>query len=379
MSVEKRSDTVIDEVKEYYGEILAGTKDLKTNACTTCTSPPSYVRTALKNIHPDVISKFYGCGFVCPPLLRGLRVLDLGCGAGRDIYILSQLVGEEGEVVGVDMTEEQLATGRRLSDWHRNKFGYAKSNVHFVQGYIERLEELDLAPASFDLIVSNCVINLSPDKASVVRGIYRLLKPGGELYFSDVYADKRIPKSLREDPVLWGECLSGALYWNDFLTLARTNGFNDPRLVEDAYITVNNPLLEKKLAGIQFFSATYRLWKLDDLETDCEDYGQAVRYKGTILDPEDAQNTLTTFVLDGHHVFATGQIVTVCGNTFRMIQETRYATHFDVFGDFQRHFGIFKGCGKALPFVATGGGSSSASSTNKKACCSSDKKGGACC
>ena len=89
--------------------------------------------------------------------------------------------------------------------------------MRFLKGYLEHLDELDLADASFDVIVSNCVINLSPDKRAVLAQAHRLLKPGGELYFSDVYADRRVPVELSNDPVLYGECLAGALYWNDFL------------------------------------------------------------------------------------------------------------------------------------------------------------------
>jgi arsenite methyltransferase len=93
--------------------------------------------------------------------------------------------------------------------------------VRFLKGYIEKLDELDLAPESFDVIVSNCVINLSIDKPAVFREAHRLLKPGGELYFSDVYCDRRLPDGVRADPELYGECLGGALYWNDFLPMAK--------------------------------------------------------------------------------------------------------------------------------------------------------------
>jgi len=96
----------------------------------------------LGRIHPEVLARYYGCGLVSPPLLEGCRVLDLGCGSGRDVYALAQLVGERGEVVGVDMTPEQLAVARRHEDYHREAFGFARSNVRFLEGYIERLGEL---------------------------------------------------------------------------------------------------------------------------------------------------------------------------------------------------------------------------------------------
>lgn len=142
----------------------------------------------LGNIHPEVLSRYYGCGLVCPPLLDGCRVLDLGSGSGRDVYALSQLVGATGEVIGVDMTDEQLSVANQHKQYHSDQFGF--DNVTFLKGYIEKLDELGLEPSSFDVIVSNCVINLSPDKDAVLAGISRLLKPGGEFYFSDVYIPK---------------------------------------------------------------------------------------------------------------------------------------------------------------------------------------------
>merc|ERR1719356_555731 len=242
------------------------------------------------------------------------------------------------------MTQEQLDVATKTKDWHSDKFGFC--NVDFKLGYIERLGELGLEDASFDVIVSNCVINLSPDKESVLSEAFRLLKPGGELYFSDVYADRRVPQNLREDSVLWGECISGALYWNDFHNLAKKCGFLDPRLVKDSQITVNNKRLEGKLGCIKFYSATYRLFKLDDLESHCEDYGQAVIYKGTVPRCPDV------FVLDGHHAIETGKVFPVCGNTWRMLHDTRFKPHFDFIGDFSTHYGIYDGCGTLMPFAS---------------------------
>eukprot|EP00122_Pirum_gemmata_P002710 Pgem_evm1s2443 len=209
-----------------------------------------------------------------------MKVLDLGSGAGRDVYILSGMVGKDGFVVGVDMTDEQLEVANRHKDYHAKQFGYDQPNVEFKKGYIEKLNELNFPDNYFDIIVSNCVINLSPDKNAVLSEAFRVLKPGGELYFSDVYSDRRVPQELVDDEVLFGECLSGALYWNDFLTLSRKNGFNDPRLVSDSIITIGNKKLEALIGHIKFWSATYRLFKIPELENMCEDYGEAVVYKG---------------------------------------------------------------------------------------------------
>lgn len=331
-------------VKDYYGHQLKGTADLRTSACCDASQIPSFLKPLLARIHPEVMSRYYGCGLVCPPLLEGCRVLDLGCGSGRDVYVLAQMVGESGQVVGVDMTEEQLAVAERHREHHRLAFGFARDNVEFRLGYIEQLDQLGLKDASFDVVVSNCVVNLSPDKNAVFNEVHRLLKPGGEFYFSDIYADCRVPTALRNDPILYGECLGGALYWNDFLHLARRNGFTDPRLVEDRSIAITDPALLARTQGIGFYSATYRLFKLDGLEPGCEDYGQAVIYRGDI--PEQPHQ----FILDKHHNIQTGRVFPVCGNTWRMLHDSRFHSHFDFIGDFSRHYGLYPGCGGGMPF-----------------------------
>lgn len=344
-----------DVVKEYYGKILKTNADLKTSACCGPESLPAHLRPLAAKVHDEVTAKYYGCGLVAPAVLDGCRVLDLGSGSGRDAYILAQLVGPKGEVVGVDMTNEQLATARAHIDWHAKAFGYAKPNTRFLQGYIERLGDLGLEPGSFDVIVSNCVINLSIDKPAVLKGAFDLLKPGGELYFSDVYSDRRLPASVSEDPELYGECLGGALYWNDFLPMAKRCGFLDPRLVTSRPLDITNEALRPKLGPASFFSATYRLFKLDGLESACEDYGQAVIYKGGVPGEPDA------FMLDGHHLIENGKVFTVCGNTWRMLADTRFKPHFDFIGDFSTHYGIFPGCGTSIPFATASGTASGGS------------------
>jgi ubiquinone/menaquinone biosynthesis C-methylase UbiE len=337
-------ENIHEEVQAYYGEELQQSEDLKTNACCTLTKPPKHILEALRLVADEVQSKYYGCGLTIPENVQGLRILDLGSGSGRDCYIAGKLVGENGFVVGVDMTENQLTVANKYIDFHTKEFGYKKSNVEFIKGNIENLDELNLEKGSFDLIISNCVINLAQDKQKVLNDAFDLLKPGGEMYFSDVYADRRVPVHLQKNKILWGECISGALYWNDFLNVAKKAGFSDPRAVEDKPVTVENEELEELLGDIKFYSVTYRLFKLDDLENDCEDYGQAVSYKGTILE------SAGSMILDDHHVFPKGKMMTVCGNTYKMLNETRFKEHFEFYGDWSTHYGIFEGCGGAMPF-----------------------------
>jgi arsenite methyltransferase len=344
-------------VQAYYGQELQSSADLKTSACCDADAVPAWLKPLLAKVHPEVSSRYYGCGLVCPPLLEGCRILDLGSGSGRDVYLLAQLVGASGEVVGVDMTPEQLAVARRYQAFHAEQFGSA--NVRFLEGRIEQLEELDLEPASFDVIVSNCVLNLSTDKPAVLRGTRQLLKPGGEFYFSDVYADRRLPEPIQSHPVLYGECLGGALYWNDFLRMARAAGFTDPRLVSDRPLEITEPDLAALVGETRFYSATYRLFNIPELEDACEDHGQAVVYRGTI---HEAASRLE---FDKHHSIEAGKVFPVCGNTYRMLQQTRFASHFDFIGTFERHYGLFEGCGSAIPFDR----SSSEGSSAAGSCC----------
>jgi arsenite methyltransferase len=336
--------SITDSVREYYGRVLKSSADLKTSACCLAESLPRHVAEVLKDVHPEVKERFYGCGSPIPPALDGLTVLDLGCGSGRDCYVLSKLTGPAGRVIGLDMTEEQLAVAHRHQDWHAQRFGFA--NTDFRQGYIEDLAGAGIADASVDLVVSNCVLNLSPDKPRVFREIFRVLKPGGELYFSDVFADRRIPPVLAQDPVLLGECLGGALYLEDFRRLMAQSGCRDARVVSSAPLTLTDPEIARKAGFIGFSSMTVRAFKLD-LEDRCEDFGQVATYLGSLTESPHA------FDLDDHHHFQAGKPMLVCGNTADMVSRTRYAKHFRVTGDKSVHYGLFD-CGPA-PGAAAGG------------------------
>lgn len=327
----------LEAIQRYYGEVIKSSADLKTSACCIGASPAPHIANALTHVHDDVQARFYGCGSPIPLVLNGAHVLDLGCGTGRDCYIVSQLVGPGGSVTGVDMTRSQLAVARGHLDYHAKKFGFA--NVEFREGYIEDLRTAHIADHSIDVVISNCVLNLSPDKARVFHEIFRVLKPGGELYFSDVFADRRVPAELATDHVLRGECLGGALYWDDFRRLMAATGCADVRVIDKRQLTINNPDIEHKVGLITFSSVTLRAFKLD-LEDRCEDYGQAAIYRGTI--PE----TPYSFDLDDHHRFIARKAMPICGNTADMLSGSRYAAHFEIIGDKSNHYGLFD-CGPA--------------------------------
>jgi len=331
--------SVIENVKEYYGKQLQSNEDLASSTCCCTEKPPAEIRDILPLIADEIVNKFYGCGSPLPPLLEGMTVLDLGCGTGRDVYIASKLVGESGRAIGVDMTTEQIEIARKYQDEQCKRFGFKSSNVKFLQGYIEDLESLGIKDNSVDVVISNCVINLSPAKEQVFKEIYRVLKPGGELFFADVFADRRMPDELATDPVLRGECLSGTLYTEDLRRMMSSTGWADFRYTSIRNLTIDNEEIEQKLGFVNFSSRTVRAFKLDDLEDICEDYGQVAYYDGSI--PEHPH----FFDLDDHHRFFTGKPMLVCGNTASMLLNTRYKKAFKVIGDRSVHYGKFNGCG----------------------------------
>ncbi|MCR4337688.1 MAG: methyltransferase domain-containing protein [Candidatus Omnitrophica bacterium] len=337
-----------ENVKNYYGRILKTNEDLKTSACCTTDSLPDEIKSILKNIEPEILDKFYGCGSPIPKLLKDCTVLDLGCGTGRDVYVVSKLVGENGMSIGIDMTQEQWAVAHKYKDTQMQRFGFKKGNVDFKQGYIEDLKEVGIEDNSVDVVISNCVINLSPDKSQVFKEIFRVLRPGGELYFSDVFTNARVPWEFHDDQLAYGECLGGALYIEDFRRIIAGLGCPDYRVVQKRRINIDDPILAKKAGPVEFYSMTIRAFKLEDLEDRCEDFGQVAYYQGTIDGCSNA------FILDDHHAFVTDKPMLVCGNTASMLMNTRYRKHFKITGDKSRHFGLFP-CGSAAEKTSSTG------------------------
>ena len=232
------------------------------------------------------------------------------------------------------MTDEQLAVARKHVAYHTSKFSLDKPNVDFRKGWIEDLATANLEDNSVDIIISNCVVNLSPDKESVFREIFRVLKPGGELYLSDVFTGRRVPEPLTTDPVLLGECLGGALYIEDFRRMLAKIGCLDYRAISKTAITLNNEDIQRKAGMIDFYSMTVRTFK-SDFEDIFENFGHVAYYNGTV--PEFPHG----FTLDNQHYFQTGIPVPICGNTYKMLSESRFGDHFKLTGDFTTHFGPF--------------------------------------
>ena len=306
-------------VSEFYGNTIKKTEDLQFDACCIA----EYDRALLKPITDEVKERRYGCGSPLPEAIQSRTVLDLGSGAGIDVFMAAQLVGPTGNVIGIDMTDEQLEVAQRNIAPIMSNLGYETPNVEFKKG---KIEEIPMGDNSVDVVISNCVINLCADKQKVFAEIWRILKPGGEFLIADIVAARRIPKRLAQDALLYSECLTGAAYAGDLRRTMETAGFNDVR-------TVNTRRLDDVIEGIHFDSVGLRGFKLP-LEDACEDYGQVAIYRGTI------ERSPIEFVLDHEHRFVAGMPERICKNTADMITESRYAEYFDVSPP-MFHMGIF--------------------------------------
>ncbi|KAJ2617597.1 hypothetical protein H4S08_000238 [Coemansia sp. RSA 1365] len=322
MSLLGNSDDIYSSVKDYYGKVLASSKDLKTSACTAAAAPHPIIRKAIQSVPNAVNDKFYGCGNPIPLGIKGKDVLDLGSGSGRDCYVASALVGPEGSVTGIDMTDEQLQTARECIGEFEQILGYAPK-LRFVTGYIEELQKAGIEPSTIDVCISNCVINLSPNKKLVLAGVHQALRTGGELYFSDVYADAQLPDSVRKHDVLLGECIGGALYIKEFEEMAREIGFAHPRVLSISPIAVNDKELQALVGNTKFYSITYRLFKIDEHDATKESNFEAT-YLGTIEGHEDR------YELDIDNVFEKGIPETVSRSTAAILSSSWLSGFFTV-------------------------------------------------
>lgn len=306
-----------------------------------CCATEDYDRKYLEVIPKEIIERDYGCGDPSKYVKPGETVLDLGSGTGKICYIISQMVGPEGQVIGVDMNEDMLELARGYQREIGNQIGF--HNVAFRRGKIQDLK-LDLDKAdlylrenpinnaadliryeeyideqrtnhpligdrSVDLVVSNCVLNLvrDEDKKQLFSEIYRVLKVGGRVAISDIVSDETVPAHLKNDPELWSGCISGALREDEFLGAFAEVGFYGIEIVkrdEEAWQTVE---------GIEFRGMTVTAYK--GKEGPCLERNQAVIYRG----PWKA------VVDDDGHTLYRGERMAVCDKTFRTYSKEPYA------------------------------------------------------
>ena len=214
------------------------------------------------------------------------------------------------------------------------KCGCKEANVHFMKGYPEDLLSLGIEDNSIDVVVTNEIINISTDKRAVFSEIFRVLKPSGELCFTTVLADRRLPSRFADDSCVLRAGLARAMYSEDFRRLLRDIGCNDYRNISRQPVPLRKPGAANKVGLAGFTYRVVRTFKLP-LEDICEDYGQVAVYKGTMPGFPDA------FPLDDHHLFIKDKPMLVCGNSGAMVEETRFGRHFIVTGDKSVHYGPF--------------------------------------
>ena len=342
MSIHRDADTaaggaVETAVRDRYA---AGAQAAEAALCCPIDYDPKYLRV----LPEEVLERDYGCGDPSRFVQEGDTVLDLGSGGGKICFIASQIVGAEGRVIGVDMTDEMLGLARRSAPVVAERVGW--DNVTFHKGYIQDLRtdmdrvaarlaeqpvasladlqaleewkraEFDSSPmvadASVDVVVSNCVLNLveAKDRASMLAEIFRVLKKGGKAAISDIVCDERVPQALRDDPVLWSGCISGAWEEAEFLRAFEDAGFHGVAIAayqDEAWQTI---------AGIQFRSMTVVAYK--GKQGPCWDHKQAVIYKGPFKNALD----------DDGHSYPRGVRVAVCKKTFDLLGSVPYADSF---------------------------------------------------
>lgn len=228
------------KVREGYAEIAK-----KESSCCTPVSPccgsADLAQTVSKNIGytdeelgstPEGANLGLGCGnpVALASLAKGETVLDLGSGAGFDCFLAANRVGKEGRVIGVDMTPEMIEKARENTQ---------KGNYQNVEFRLGEIENIPAADNSVDVVISNCVINLSPDKSRVFQETFRVLKLGGRLMVSDIVLLKELPEFIRDSIAAYVGCISGAMMKDDYIEAVKKAGFREVRIVDETFFPID--------------------------------------------------------------------------------------------------------------------------------------------
>jgi len=290
-------------MREYYG--AAAVQPKAELCCPVRPSPED-----LAHIPPDVVDRFYGCGSPVrdAALAKGETHLDLGSGAGIDVFIAARHVGKQGRAIGVDMTDAMLKVARENQPQVAEKLGF--DVVEFHKGL---LEAVPLPAQHVDCVTSNCVVNLSPDKRAVFAEIARVLKDHGRLVLADIVADQAVPPQLRVNPQLWGECLSGALTEDELLAELERAGFHGLEVLTRTFW--------REVEGCTFSSVTVRAYKQES-STVVAQLDHRALYRGPWKSVSDEQGQL----------FRRNEPVSVDAATAARLVRAPYAPGFDVYG-----------------------------------------------
>ncbi|MFB6291179.1 MAG: arsenite methyltransferase [Candidatus Bipolaricaulia bacterium] len=239
------NDELKEKVNERYSEIARSSSSCCSDSDCCSPSPVQqakqvgYTREELKNV-PDSAIMGLGCGNPAglADFNEGETVLDLGSGAGLDVFLAANRVGQEGKAIGVDMSKDMVKRAKKGAI----EGGY--TNVEFKVGEIE---DLPIEDNSVDAVISNCVINLSPNKLKVFKEIYRVLKPGGRALISDLVSEEELPRELKQDAKAWSECLGGVLKKEEYLNKILSAGFEDIEIIDQTKFS--DPQIDERLTG----------------------------------------------------------------------------------------------------------------------------------
>src|SRR3954451_22472781 len=243
-------DNVKELVRQKYSEIALQDKETNQSSCcgSGCCSTEIYNimaddYTELEGYNPDA-DLGLGCGLPTQfaKIRKGDVVIDLGSGAGNDAFIARNETGETGKVIGIDFTPAMIERARQNNEVR----GY--NNVEFRQGDIEKMPVTSNAA---DVIVSNCVLNLVPNKDGVIREIYRVLKPGGHFSISDIVLEGQLPKEIKEAAEMYAGCVAGAIQKKVYLQLIEANGFKNITVQKDEAIIIRDDFLSNYLTSEQ--------------------------------------------------------------------------------------------------------------------------------